>query len=130
MASLPSRLSLLLALLALFAASCSLWPGWCAEPMPCADCPPALALRVTDGVAGGAVAGVSVVGMEGTCSELDGYTLCSLEGAGPGSYHVEVRAPGYQPHHVTATVPEEMSTSCCSCGYSTQLVKVALTAAP
>jgi hypothetical protein len=92
--------------------------GLCGDVV-CGGCPAALTLKVSDAVAGGPVAELTITGLSADCApRVDlGYTLCEIQLA-PGTYGMELQAPGYAAQTLSETINEDSGDSCCSCGYN------------
>lgn len=81
----------------------------------CAACGPAIRFRVTDARTGDAIDGVTIDGSDGWECSSTGVTCQDVPR--PGTYDLEVGAPGYEPRTVTVVVPRDDGEGCCSCGF-------------
>ncbi len=93
----------------------------------CGPCPPALTVRVS-AEGGGLVEDAALVGEPGACSVTGSETICTPSRSEPGEYAFDVTAPGFRTQRVTATVAAAEEVGCCSCGYASQTVEIALQA--
>ena len=113
-------------LVALALAGC----GLCGDVV-CGGCPAALTLKVSDAAAGGPVAGLTITGVSADCAPRTdlGYTLCEIP-VDPGSYQIELQAPGYATLTISETINADSGDSCCSCGYNPKYRDVGMTPSP
>jgi hypothetical protein len=93
----------------------------CCDGVLCGLCAPALSVSVTDAATGEPIP--SATAADGFCDALGS---CGWSN-GPGSYGVELSAPGYETRSLEATVPESEGDSCCDCGFVPQREEIALT---
>jgi hypothetical protein len=120
-------------------------PGGALENAPCAGvmcgaAPPAVTLNVVDAVGSGPVAGVAVENAttpppnppsyqpHPVCGPAADRTVCQLDAGAPGTYALDLAAPGCVTQHVVVEVPAHAHVigACCELGYVPQTVEVRL----
>lgn len=93
----------------------------------CPNCTPAVELDLVDEATGEAVPGATVTGTDDV--QCDGVATCSF-GSVPGTYTVQVAAPGYVSKSVTVVIAAgNLDADCCACAVAHVQQAVKLTKA-
>jgi hypothetical protein len=113
----------------------------------CGASPPEITLHVVDAVTSSAIQGVAITNVvrpppttgeafptDAFCSEgiaPPAYTSCDVYGPGPGTYELDLGAPGYQTRHLVIDVPasDTPPDACCGLSYVPRTIDVTLTRA-
>ena len=100
----------------------------CGSPRECNGiCESAIVLSIK-GALGSGAPDVSITGAEGNCAPdatQGDLSVCYLASK-PGTYVVNVAAPGYKQQNLDVSVEATKSNEPCDCGYKTSRVELAL----